>query len=379
LRERLSEALEQVLRLNRGRTHKAQNSRYDPNLQALHDFDSSGLIRNSVLETHYNSRLELVSAARSLFGYLAGMDSTIDAVEFTTVSPSQRAEAIALLVSREPAHEQTGRMATIVTALRQSDDSAATLVAARRGATLMAVAWAQILPGKTALLWPARLAFDANEAIGDRLQSRLDSQLAATGISMAQAVLSDREHSDAARLERLGYTRAADLLYLVSQLGSCEVTAAEFDVDFVQYTPADRKRLASIVERTYIDTLDVPALDGIRDMADVLDGYERTGEFSPDRWFFIRNGGEDVGCLLLNDHPAQQQWELVYMGIVPEARGNGWGRQATRFAQQLAKAAGRERLILAVDATNDPAVSAYTNTGFFEMLRRCVYLKIFAA
>ena len=306
------------------------------------------------------------------------MDSTIDSVEFATVSDSQRPEALAMLVSREPAAERAGRIATIVTALRQSDVSAVTLVAARRGAKLLAVAWGQILPGKTALLWPARLAIDVHEAIGDRLQTRLDSQLAASGISMAQGVLADHEHVDAKRLERVGYTHAADLLYLVSQLGPCEVPVAELDIDFVPYTPADRKRLSAIVERTYINTLDVPALDGIRDMADVLDGYEQTGEFSPDRWFFIRNGGEDVGCLLLNDHPAQQQWELVYMGIVPEARGNGWGRQATRFAQRLAKAAGRERLILAVDATNDPAVSAYTKTGFFEMLRRSVFLKIYA-
>ena len=97
-----------------------------------------------------------------------------------------------------------------------------------------------------------------------------------------------------------------------------------------------------------------------------------------DRWFFIQRQGTDVGCLLLNDHPAEQQWELVYLGIVPEARGHGWGEQATRFAQSLARRAGRKRLILAVDATNDPAVSAYTKAGFFEVLRRSVFLKIFA-
>jgi len=307
------------------------------------------------------------------------MDSTIDSVEFATVSDSQRAQALAMLASHEPACERTGRIATIVTAFRDADVSAATLVGATRDANLLAVAWGQILPGKTALLWPPRLATNESQAVGDRLQAFLDSQLEATGICMAQAVLSDCKHSDAARLERVGYTHAADLLYLVSQLLQFEATAAEVGIDFVQYTQADRKRLSDLVERTYIDTLDVPALNGVRDTDDVLSGYEQTGEFSPHRWFFIRNNDEDVGCLLLNDHPGQQQWELVYMGIVPESRGNGWGRQATRFAQRLAKDAGRERLILAVDATNDPAVGAYTRAGFFELLRRSVYLKIFTA
>lgn len=305
------------------------------------------------------------------------MDSSIDSVEYATVSDAQRAEALALLVSQEPASERAGRIATIVMALRGGEVAARTWVAATRGGKLMAVAWGQILPGKTALLWPPRQVASEHELIGDQLQAFLDSRLAAADIRMVQAVLADCEHADAKRLSRVRYTHAADLLYLACHLERCEATAIKFDVDFIQYTPADRQRLSAIVERTYGGTLDVPALDGIRDLADVLDGYERTGEFSPDRWFFIQSGGEDVGCLLLTDHPGQQQWELVYLGIVPEARGNGWGRQATRFAQRLANDAGRERLILAVDAANDPAVSAYTSAGFFELLRRSVFLKIF--
>jgi ribosomal protein S18 acetylase RimI-like enzyme len=305
------------------------------------------------------------------------MDSTIDPVEYAVVSKWQRAAALALLVSEDLTSEQNGRIATIVTELREVAVSAATLVGATRDQKLTAVAWGQILPGKTALLWPPRLTPDEIESVGDQLQTFLDHQLQAAGMRMAQAVLPDCEHLDARRLIRVGYLHAADLLYLISPLDRVAVTSDECDIEFVPYTVNDRDRLAALVERTYIETRDVPALDGVRSLNDVLCGYEQTGEFSPDRWFFLRNGGEDVGCLLLNDHPGQAQWELVYLGIVPEARGNGWGRQATRFAQRLAKAADRERLILAVDATNDPAVSAYTSVGFFELLRRSVFLKIF--
>lgn len=305
------------------------------------------------------------------------MDSKLNSVEYAPVSELQRAAALALLVSQEPASERDGRVATIQTALRQADVSATTLVGATRNEQLTAVAWGQVLSGKTALLWPPRLAYQEIESVGDQLQTFLDHQLKAAGIRMAQAVLPDCNHQDARRLERVGYLHAADLLYLISPLDRVELTTGEFDIEFVHYTVGDRERLAALIARTYINTLDVPALDGVRDMCDVLYGYEHTGEFSPDRWFFIRHNDQDVGCLLLNDHPGQQQWELVYLGIVPEARGNGWGRQITRFAQRLAKGAGRERLILAVDAKNDPAVSAYTSAGFFELLRRSVLLKIF--
>ena len=37
------------------------------------------------------------------------------------------------------------------------------------------------------------------------------------------------------------------------------------------------------------------------------------------------NDGRDVGVLLLADHPRARHWELMYMGLVPEARGTGLG------------------------------------------------------
>ncbi len=305
------------------------------------------------------------------------MSVTTESIEYGIVQPSERGAALAMLVSRETAAEQAGRIASIVTALRQGDVCNDTLVGAKRGEKLVAVAWGQVMRGKTVLLWPARLGPGEDESIGDQLQRFLDTQLAANGIRLAQAVVPDRMHTDAKRLARVAYTHAADLLYLASVLG--QVRDPPADLEFEPYQEEERSRLSALVERTYIDTLDVPALDAVRDIEDVLDGYQQSGEFSPERWFFIRSKGQDVGCVLLNDHPHQQQWELVYMGIVPEARGNGWGSQATRFAQRLATDAGRQRLILAVDAANDPAISAYTRAGFFELLRRSVFLKIFGA
>jgi ribosomal protein S18 acetylase RimI-like enzyme len=90
-----------------------------------------------------------------------------------------------------------------------------------------------------------------------------------------------------------------------------------------------------------------------------------------------RRGQRDVGCLLLADHPLQNQWELVYMGIVPEARGMRLGLAVTRHAQRLAHGAGRERLVLAVDAANAPALELYRRAGFLAWDQRRVFLKIF--
>ena len=91
-----------------------------------------------------------------------------------------------------------------------------------------------------------------------------------------------------------------------------------------------------LVERTYEGTLDCTALNGVRDIDDVINGYQATGVFRPENWLFVRSGGQDVGVLLLADHPQARHWELMYMGLVPEVRGRGWGRQIARYAQWLA-------------------------------------------
>jgi RimJ/RimL family protein N-acetyltransferase len=109
----------------------------------------------------------------------------------------------------------------------------------------------------------------------------------------------------------------------------------------------------------------------------VLTGYQATGRFDPGHWRIVRSDGRDVGCLLLADHPAADQWELVYMGLVPAARGHGLGAEMIRFSQYLTGQAGRGRLVLAVDADNAPALALYASAGFLRWDRRSAFLRIF--
>jgi ribosomal protein S18 acetylase RimI-like enzyme len=136
------------------------------------------------------------------------------------------------------------------------------------------------------------------------------------------------------------------------------------------------ERLAAVVARTYESTRDCPGLDGIRSMADVLAGYRAQGEYLAEHWCVVSAAGVDVGALILANHPAVGNWELVYMGVAPEARGRGFGEQIVRFALEAASTAGVERLVLAVDAANEPALQVYRRTGFREWERRIVYARL---
>ncbi|HVT27697.1 MAG TPA: GNAT family N-acetyltransferase, partial [Lacipirellulaceae bacterium] len=70
-----------------------------------------------------------------------------------------------------------------------------------------------------------------------------------------------------------------------------------------------------------------------------------------------------------------RHWELMYMGLAPEVRGRGWGRHVARYAQWLARGANVERIVVAVDASNRPAVAMYQHTGFETWEQRAVYVR----
>ena len=95
--------------------------------------------------------------------------------------------------------------------------------------------------------------------------------------------------------------------------------------EFEPYEPANHRRLAAVVEASYEQTLDCPELNGVREMDDVLAGYRASGVFDASRWLIAQYAGADVGCLLLSDFPEHDNWELVYMGVLPSAAGTRLG------------------------------------------------------
>src|SRR5690606_684037 len=80
-------------------------------------------------------------------------------------------------------------------------------------------------------------------------------------------------------------------------------------------------------------------------------------------WLLAQHDGRDIGCALLTEH-FNDDWELSYLGVVPEARGRGFGLALIRQAQWLAAQAKAPHLTLAVDAGNAPAISVYSAAGF---------------
>ena len=99
-----------------------------------------------------------------------------------------------------------------------------------------------------------------------------------------------------------------------------------------------------------------------------------SGEFDPSRWLLFRSRQRDAGVLLLNDHPQQDAWELVYLGVAPDCRGQGIGRAMLAHGLDMARAAKRACVLLAVDCRNEYASKVYDDLGFLESDRKAVHV-----
>jgi ribosomal protein S18 acetylase RimI-like enzyme len=314
------------------------------------------------------------------------------------VAPRARqGAALALVFDQLAPQVRADHVASLLASARVGKLSLDGLLEARRDGRTVAAMWTQVQPGRAAGVWPPRLASfagslpshtapsdatDARRAASDRaaaesLLAAAVDQLSRLGVRIAQALLPCDAVEDASRLQRCGFVHLADLLYLVSLADTFPLEPPNGEFEYEPLSAGNYARLSQVVERTYEATLDCPQLNGVRAMADVLEGHRAVGSFSPSRWLIVRHRNRDVGCLLLAQHASESQLEIVYTGLVREARGHGWGLAITRHAQWLTRSAGCSRLVLAVDAANTPAIRVYTAAGFTPWERRRALLRIF--
>ncbi len=318
-------------------------------------------------------------------------------VTITTAVAELRSEALQLLVPPTSGHRSEAILEGVaandpaLASAGGADPCFADLLIAQRGRRVVGAAWVQPAPGKVAVVWPPRLVPAEPAATASRLMLEVDRRLVNYEIDLAQAVLPANDEQDArgaeltAHLRRHGFQPAARLLSMACEIGApanhrpAYLTPADgpsgLPFELVPFNHAQTQRMVAVIERTYQQTLDIPALNGVRQPADVLDGYSQIAPTQHLHWFFARSNDADVGCLLLVDQRREDRVEVVYMGLAPGARGRGWGRQITEYAKDFTARLGRRHLVLGVDAANDPALMVYTAAGLHVCAERTVFVR----
>jgi ribosomal protein S18 acetylase RimI-like enzyme len=170
-----------------------------------------------------------------------------------------------------------------------------------------------------------------------------------------------------------------DLVYLEAQTAiPVPVRAGLPPIDWVSFSPQTEWTFRTVLQSTYIDSLDMPELEGLRSLDDILASHRAGGRFVAERWQVgeVRGEPEAVAVLLLSAVPDHDAWEVAYLGLNPAARGRGLGRAVLSHAIEMARPHAT-RLELAVDVRNVPAHRLYRAAGLCSFDRRAVHLAIF--
>jgi mycothiol synthase len=246
---------------------------------------------------------------------------------------------------------------------------------------IVATLMTQGLNGRAAAIWApeARPSWRRGEIAAELVHQALDD-FKARGFAIAQAVLDESATlRNAADLERGGMPRVTELLYLHRDTALPLIPPqTEHRFEWHGLDEVDEHEFQRVVQATYVGSLDMPELDGARSIDDALAGHQGTGRFLPERWRLGRvpDHPEQAAVLMISAVPDRDAWEVVYLGLTPEARGRGMGPQVIAHALDLARPHAKT-LELAVDVRNRPAVKLYSATGFIPHDRRAVHLAVF--
>jgi mycothiol synthase len=298
--------------------------------------------------------------------------------------PDEREAALEILYRRMPATLRPRLIGDVLEDARQGIiDLSGLWIARRRGGRVVGAMLSQPLAGRAAAVWaPEVNSAWRRSATAIALVRAVLVDLGARGYVIAQALLDESTpRQGATDLSRGGMPWITDLVYLERSTATLlPVRPGLPTIDWQPFGPSTDAKFRAILEATYVDSLDMPELEGIRSLDDILASHRAGGRFVADRWRMGTVRGEpDAGAvMLLSEIPDRDAWEVAYLGLTPSARGRGLGRAALAHALVLARP-HVPRLELAVDIRNHPANRLYEGAGMTPFDRRAVHLASFSS
>lgn len=240
-------------------------------------------------------------------------------------------------------------------------------------------------PGRTMLLFTPTDP-PAGDAAGPAglLVGAVCDHFAARGVQLAQILFAPEDSTSQSLYESLGFVVMAELVYLHGAARRTGPPPLPPGLEWVSYSPRTHAAFAQTIHESYDGSLDCPSLNGVRDIEDVVAGHKATGDFDPALWSLLCErspSGElaALGTLLLSRVARSDVVELVYLGLRPIARGRGLGDLMMRQASHLVAAVEHERLSLAVDALNAPALRLYYRHGMQRVASKLAMMRQLAS
>lgn len=289
--------------------------------------------------------------------------------------PSERREALTLVFQHCPPDEQTRRAESALDLIQKGILRPDGLLILQYNQEMAGAVLSQDLKGATALLWPPQTQVVDQTEAEDCLIQTLHLQWLQSQIKVVQVLLEPEEMPWSECLLRNGFRHITALRYLRHFLHISSETAKNRLV-FRPWSEVDSSISESVLLRTYQESQDCPELNGILTMAEILQSHASPAGAEENHWWIAFDRDCAIGALLLAATVPGLEWELSYMGLIPEARGKGYGKEILLYALLEAKTEEIQQLHLTVDQRNRPAWNLYRSMGFEDYDHRQVYLHI---
>lgn len=301
-------------------------------------------------------------------------------IQVQPLSSRWESQAWDLLLSDLPVEERPAQIAAIQAFAKGRALDPENLWIAIQDDSLCGVLLQIPQPGRVAFVWPPVIATSQTEEsaanIADALVQRANGHADASGIQFSQVLLAEGDSVPPPSLCRNGYNLKATLLVQERALGAGALIPIHVTLQEEPYQECHAKRLARLVESTFEGTQDCPAVARWRTG---LDALERHRAAAPERlrhWSFLKSEGRDVAVLLLVENEADSVVEIDYFGVIPEARGRGYGRQTIHYGMNFARERGAGSLRAFVDSNNHYACKVYAECGFAVTSDRTVLVRM---
>ncbi|MHC4441648.1 MAG: GNAT family N-acetyltransferase [Planctomycetota bacterium] len=187
------------------------------------------------------------------------------------------------------------------------------------------------------------------------------------GIVVVQGMFSAEGEQISDIYRRADFQYLTHLLYLKCDLGWTDLAYLQSPaLNWETYSSQTHALFVRVIQGTYENSLDCAILSKHRDIEDIIASHRFTGVFDADCWLMGLKNGAPVGIILLSYFPGRSSYEVAYMGLLPDFRGQGYGVTMFRRVISIARSRGVDFLTLTVDSDNLPAIKLYRKIGFYE-------------
>lgn len=307
----------------------------------------------------------------------------------------EQKQAISLMITENDPDAIEREVENIFASVRAGQLDLTHLLIATTGQNILAAQLMVAQRDKTAILWPAAIdpAFQEKELKNSHLLESIQEALLKKTILLAkkeacvqiQTTVEQNDTIRSAFYERNGLPAIGEILFMQRPAStSCsaddsneQASNREQTADSLKLVPVSEaisdQFLGELLLGTYIDSADFPELQHDRDATRSLLTHRLQGEYHPDHWFVIKQDETAAGVLFFSWHPDMEQWELTYLGILPEFRGRGIAGKAIGkiFQHPTHK---NNAVFLGVDSRNHYAIRLYESHSFVLLSRQKVHV-----